>query len=242
MREKCIYTMLRGIKGVSRLFYRFDIQWVHEPPQTPWRHLRLVTFLNHTSLYEPLFVGGFPNAFIRRIAYQGLMPVADKATCRPLMGFFFRMVAKNVVAITRKNDRTWNRVLSTVQPDSMVIIMPEGRMMRADGLDKNGQPMTVRGGIADILGAIPGGRMLLTYSAGLHHVQIPGQNPLPRLFKTLRMRLESIDIADYRQKLLDEFGPAGFKQALIRDLEDRRDRYCFAQATENASVYATSAG
>ena len=67
------------------------------PPSDPWRHLRIVAFLNHTSLYEPLFVGGFPNAFIRRIAFQGLMPVADKATRRPLMGFFFRMVAKGVV-------------------------------------------------------------------------------------------------------------------------------------------------
>ena len=242
MREECIYTMLRGIKGFSRFFYRFDIQWVHKPPQNPWRHLRLVTFLNHTSLYEPLFVGGFPNAFIRRIAFQGLMPVADKATRRPLMGLFFRMVAKNVVAITRKNDHTWNQVLSTVQPDSMVIIMPEGRMMRADGLDKNGQPMTVRGGVADILLAVPDGRMLLTYSAGLHHVQIPGQSPLPRLFKTLRMRLESVDIAAYRQELMDKSGPNHFKQALIRDLQARRDRYCVGPETEAAPVYATSPG
>jgi len=242
MREECIYAMLRGIKGFSRIFYRYDIQWIHEPPVAPWRNLRLVTFLNHTSLYEPLFVGGFPNAFIRRIAFQGLMPVADKATCRPLMGFFFRMVAKNVVAITRKNDRTWDHVLSTVQPESMVIIMPEGRMMRASGLDKNGKPMTVRGGVADILQAIPDGRMLLTYSAGLHHVQIPGNRPLPRLFKTLRMRLESIDIAAYRQQLLDKCGPSQFKQALIRDLEARRDRYCFDPATESTPVFATSPG
>ena len=242
MREACIYAMLRSIKGFSRLFYRFDIQWVHEPPAEPWRKLRLVTFLNHTSLYEPLFVGGFPNAFIRRIAFQGLMPVADKATRRPLMGFFFRMVAKNVVAITRKHDRTWDRVLATVQPDSMVIIMPEGRMMRADGLDKNGQPMTVRGGIADLLLAIPEGRMLLAYSSGLHHVQIPGQSPLPRLFKTLRMRLERIDIADYRQKLLEAHGPAAFKRALVRDLESRRDRYCLGPEASTTPAYAASPG
>ena len=31
MREEYIYAMLRGIKGYSRIFYRFDIQWVHEP-------------------------------------------------------------------------------------------------------------------------------------------------------------------------------------------------------------------
>ena len=182
MREEFIYAMLRLIKGCSGVFYRFDIDWVHAPPADPWHRLRLVAFLNHTSLYEPLFVGGFPNAFIRRIAFMGLMPVADKATRRPLMGFFFRMVAKNVVSVTRKNDHTWNRVLATMRPDTMVIIMPEGRMMRANGLDKSGHPMTVRGGIADIVRSIPAGRMLMTYSAGLHHVQTPGQR-IPKVFK-----------------------------------------------------------
>jgi hypothetical protein len=234
--------MLRGIKGFSRFFYRFDIQWVHHPPDAPWNHLRLVTFLNHTSLYEPLFVGGFPDRFIKRIAFKGLMPVADKATQRPLVGCFFRMVARNVIAVTRQNDRTWEQVLNTVQSDSMVIIMPEGRMMRANGLDKNGRPMTVRGGIADIIEAIPDGRMLLTYSAGLHHVQIPGHSPLPRLFKTLRMRLESVDIAGYRQRLMDDHGRTGFKKALIRDLQARRDRYCFGQEGEAVPAFAASPG
>ena len=241
MREECIYAMLRAIKRISRLFYRFDIAWVHQPPADPWRQLRLVAFLNHTSLYEPLFVGGFPDEFIKRIAFKGLMPVADKATRRPLMGFFFRMVAKNVVAVTRKNDHTWNQVLATMNPDTMVVIMPEGRMMRANGLDKHGRPMTVRGGIADIVRSIPEGRMLITYSAGLHHVQTPGQ-PIPRAFKTLRMRLETVDIATYRNRLMDRFGPDGFKKALIRDLETRRDRYCTGPASADEPVYAAALG
>ncbi|MBC2710049.1 MAG: hypothetical protein HGJ94_03260 [Desulfosarcina sp.] len=241
MREECIYAMLRTIKGLSNVFYRFDIQWVHQPPADPWRHLRLVAFLNHTSLYEPLFVGGFPNEFIKRIAFKGLMPVADKATRRPLMGLFFRLVAKNVVSITRKNDHTWNRVLSTMKPDTMVIIMPEGRMMRANGLDKHGQPMTVRGGIADIVQSIPEGRMLLTYSAGLHHVQIPGQR-IPKIFKTLLMRLETIDIAKYRNRLMGRCGPDGFKKALIRDLEARRDRHCAGLVPAALPAYATALG
>jgi hypothetical protein len=37
----------------------------------------------------------------------------------------------------------------------MVLMAPEGRMKRADGLDAHGQPMTVRGGIADILEVVP---------------------------------------------------------------------------------------
>lgn len=241
MREECIYAMLRAIKRLSRVFYRFDISWVHQPPADPWRNLRLVAFLNHTSLYEPLFVGGFPNEFIKRIAFKGLMPVADKATRRPLMGCFFRMVAKNVVAVTRKNDHTWDRVLSTMNPDTMVVIMPEGRMMRANGLDKHGRPMTVRGGIADIVRSIPEGRMLMTYSTGLHHVQTPGQR-IPKIFKTLRMRLETVDIATYRNQLMDKYGPGGFKKALARNLEDRRNRYCTVPGPATDSVYATAIG
>ncbi|MDX2452296.1 1-acyl-sn-glycerol-3-phosphate acyltransferase [Desulfosarcina sp.] len=241
MREACIYAMLRAIKRLSRLCYRFDINWVHPPPPDPWRRLRLVTFLNHTSLYEPLFVGGFPNEFIKRIAFMGLMPVADKATQRPILGFFFRMVAKNVVAVTRKNDRTWNQVLATMKPDTMVIIMPEGRMMRANCLDKYGRAMTVRGGIADIVQSIPQGRMLLAYSAGLHHVQTPGQR-IPRIFKTLRMRLETVDITAYRSRLMDQHGPAGFKKALVRDLEYRRARYCLDLEPAPPPVYAASLG
>jgi hypothetical protein len=241
MREECIYAMLRAVKGLSRLLYRFDIGWVHQPPADPWRNLRLVAFLNHTSLYEPLFVGGFPDKFIKRIAFKGLMPVADKATRRPLMGFFFRMVAKNVVAVTRKNDHTWNQVLSAMNPETMVVIMPEGRMMRANGLDKHGRPMTVRGGIADIVRSIHEGRMLITYSAGLHHVQTPGQR-IPKAFKTLHMRLETVDIAAYRSRLMDRYGPDGFKKALVRDLETRRDRYCTGPEPSAAPVVATALG
>lgn len=227
MREDTIYAMLRTIKGLSRLFYSFDIQWINAPPSDPWNNLRLVTFLNHTSLYEPLFVGGFPNAFIKRIAYKGAMPVADKATKKPVMGFFFRMVAKNVVSITREKDRTWKNVLNALSPDTMMIIMPEGRMMRGNGLDKKGNPMTVRGGIAEIIQSIPNGNMLITYSAGLHHVQVPGQRKAPNLFKKLCMGLELVDIDTYRKKLLEKYGESGFKKAVVHDLETRRDQHCF---------------
>ena len=57
-----------------------------------------------------------------------------------------------IKGISRKNDHTWKQPLATMRPDTMVVIMPEGRMMRAYGLYKDGRPMTVRGGIADIEG------------------------------------------------------------------------------------------
>jgi len=95
----------------------------------------------------------------------------------------------------------------------------------AAGLDASGKPMTVRGGIADILESLGSGRMLLAYSGGLHHVQVPGER-FPRLWKTIRMRLELVDIAAYRADLLREAGPAGLKRAVIADLERRRDLNC----------------
>ena len=153
------------------------------------------------------------------------MPVADKALQRPVMGNFFNLVAGNVVPISRMKDQTWLTLLDHIHSDSMVIIMPEGRMMRRDGLDKNGKPMTVRGGIADLIKKIPHGRILMVYSGGLHHVQAPGQL-IPRLFKTVQMRLESIDIQQYRESLLSRSGYKGFKSAVIKDLEFRRNRFC----------------
>jgi hypothetical protein len=85
--------------------------------------------------------------------------------------------------------------------------------------------MTVRGGIADVLEATPRGRMLLAYSGGLHHVQAPGER-LPRLFKTIRMRFECLEVEPYRERLLAEGGVKGFRRAVVADLERRRDRYC----------------
>jgi len=233
-REEWVYGLLRSVKALSRCFYRFDISWVGELPQRPWRRIRLVAFLNHTSFYEPIFVGWFPNEFLRRIAVKGMIPVAGEALKRPVMGNFFNLVAGNVIPITRLKDQTWVNVINQIRADSMVIIMPEGRMMRKNGLDKNGKPMTVRGGIADLIQKIPSGKILMAYSGGLHHIQAPGER-IPRLFKTVKMRLESIDIQRYREKLLSHNGYKGFKSAVIRDLERRKNRFCPSALSCNLS-------
>jgi hypothetical protein len=98
-------------------------------------------------------------------------------------------------------------------------------MKRANGLDADGNPMTVRGGVADLLQDIEGGRMLIAYSGGLHHVQVPSQL-IPRPFKTLKMQIESWDILRYKSMLLDQGGKEHFKQSVITDLETRRAAYC----------------
>ena len=119
---------------------------------------------------------------------------------------------------------TWAQVLSTIEPDSMVVIAPEGRMKRATGLDLQGNPMTVRGGVADILRALKQGRMLIAYSGGLHHVQVPGH--IPNVFETVRLRGEVLEIADYNAEMLKEGGEEQFKRNVIKDLERRRGLHC----------------
>jgi hypothetical protein len=216
--------MLLALKCLSKVFYRHDFAWVGNVPRKPWRNHRIVAFLNHTSLFEPVFLGGVPNHFAWRLAAHGVVPAADKTTGRPLVGLIFKFVAHHVIAITRERDHTWFQVLNRIDPQSMVIIAPEGRMKRATGLDVNGNPMTVRGGIADVLLAMKEGRMLLAYSGGLHHVQIPGK--VPYVFKTVRMRLEIVDIADYIAEMTAIGGPDQFKKNVMRDLDRRRDFYC----------------
>ncbi len=223
VRSAIVFTLLVCLKFLSKIFYRFDFAWVGDVPPDPWSNLRLVAFLNHTSLFEPVFLGAVPNSFIWRLAAHGVVPAADKTTDRPLVGLIFRFVAHHVIAITRQRDDTWFQVLSKIDPNSMVVLAPEGRMKRETGFDLHGKPMTVRGGIADILLAVKQGRMLIAYSGGLHHVQIPGR--VPRIFKTVRLRVEVVDIESYIATLMGRGGPDEFKRNVIRDLESRRDQY-----------------
>ena len=218
-----MFSMLVLLKYLSRIFYKHDFQFIGPTPPDPWADLRLVAFLNHTSLFEPLFLGAVPNRFIWRLAAHGVVPAADKTTDRPLVGIVFRFVAHHVIAITRQRDDTWFQVLRKIDPDSMVVLAPEGRMKRENGLDLHGNPMSVRGGIADILGAINEGRMLIAYSGGLHHVQVPGK--MPRIFKTVRLRVENLDIATYIAEMKARGGEEQFKRSVMKDLDARRDMY-----------------
>ena len=223
-RSAAVFALLISLKYLSKIFYRHDFAWVGDVPRRPWHNIRLVAFLNHTSLFEPVFLGGVPNSFIWRLAAHGVIPAADKTTGRPLVGLIFKFVAHHVIPITRERDQTWFEVLNRIDPKSMVIIAPEGRMKRANGLDLHGNPMSVRGGIADIMLAMREGRMLLAYSGGLHHVQIPGH--IPNVFKTVRMRLEALELSDYIADMMKRGGADEFKKNVRLDLDRRRDFYC----------------
>jgi hypothetical protein len=98
-------------------------------------------------------------------------------------------------------------------------------MKRRTGLDSKGREMTVRAGIADILEALPDGRILTVYSGGLHHIQAPGEL-LPRPFRTILCRFEMIDIASFKLELAAKYPDLPFQTAVVRDLTERRDMYC----------------
>ena len=231
LRSVAVFSILTFLKYLSRLFYKQDFAFIGDAPRDPWANIRLVVFLNHTSLFEPIFLGAVPNRFIWRLAAHGVIPAADKTTGRPLVGLVFKFVAHHVIPITRQRDDTWFAVLNRIDPKSMVVIAPEGRMKRETGLDLQGNPMTVRGGVADILLAIQQGRVLIAYSGGLHHVQIPGR--IPNLFETVRMRIENLDIADYIAEQMAKGGADQFKKNVMRDLEARRDAYCLEEMTRS---------
>ena len=237
MRSYIVFLILFAVKVFARIFYRMDVAWIGDPPADRWRRIRLAAILNHTSLYEALFTGACPNHFLWRLARHGVVPIAQKTTDRALVGRFYRLVAARVVSISRERDETWSEVLRQIDPDAMVLILPEGRMKRATGLDSQGKPMTVRGGIADILETMGEGRMLLAYSGGLHHIQVPGER-FPRLFKPIRLRLEIVDMAEYRAASLEAGGAKGFRRAVVRDLERRRDLHCPVDPETDAAVRA----
>lgn len=212
------------LKFLIQPFYKFDVKWIGEP-EDPWGPCKVLAILNHTSLFEWLYVGLVPAKFVWHIAGHAMAPVADVTFKRPIVGTFFKLLVPHTLPISRQADRTWKAVIDRTNDDVMIVILPEGRMKRADGLDKDGRPMTVRGGIADILRAIPKGKMLIAYSGGLHHVQVPGQH-MPKLFKILRLRLEEIDIPRYKTELGHVREPQEFKHLVKEDLEHRRDTHC----------------
>lgn len=215
------YSALLGVKYASRALYDIREEWVGAVPADPWAGVRLIAVLHHTSLAEGVYLAVVPNRVLRKMAEHAVLPVAQETMDKGLEGRIFKLLIPNAVPITRRRDQSWTRVLSEIDdPDSMVAMFPEGRMMRPDGRDKKGSQMTVKPGIAEVLRSIRTGRMILAYSGGLHHVFRPGAGR-PKFFKSLHLRLESIDIATYIEERMSESLP--FPAAVVRDLTQRRD-------------------
>ena len=224
MRKLIAFFALSWLKLVARIFYKVEINWVSKPDFDPWADVRMYVLLNHTSLYEPLFLGAIPWRFIFEHYGHVLAPGADITMKRPLVGKFFKFSFPGMIPISRKRDDTWGNFLKHIKPDSMVAIAPEGRMKRPTGLDKKGNPMTIMGGIADIIGHIKEGKMIFAYSGGLHHVQVPGQI-FPKLFKKICLNYQNVDIAEFI-KICENRPEDTFKKAVQMELQERMEKYC----------------
>ncbi len=218
------FMILFTVKICSRLCFRHQLRWIQRPNDDHWKDVRLILVLNHTSLFEPLYTAHMPTAFLWRVAREGMFPGADITLDQPIAGFLFRLLAADAVTITRQRDESWSRFLAQIHSKRVVLLTPEGRMKREDGLDKHGQPMTVRGGVADILLRMHGGQMIIAYSGGLHHVAPPGAR-FPSIGKTLALAIEAVDIDDYK-RVMGAGQDHRFKLRVIADLEARRDRHC----------------
>lgn len=226
MKTCLTFPLLLAIRTLARVLFRVRCRWIGEEPDDPWTDLRLVMVLHHTSLFEPIFSAVTPARFLWAVARRGVVPVATKTWDRPVVGPIFRAMARRPVAVTRERDATWDVFLDAAgAPGALVVMFPEGRMMRPSGLDAEGCPMSVRGGVADLLRRIPQGRMLLAYSGGLHHVQSPGE-PLPRLFREVSIALEATSIELFRRGLPDPADPDVFRAAVVDELTRRKERHC----------------
>lgn len=189
------FILLSSVKIFSHLFFRGHFKWENANAKN-LAEIRLLIFLNHTSLYEPLFLQAVPFSFLWRLTHHAHIPGADITLNRPIVGRFWKLLFPGISTITRKKDETWDQFINAISEKSIIAIAPEGRMKRTNGLDKFGKPMNVRGGIADIIELLGTGKMLLCLSGGLHHVQAPGIM-IPKLFKPISMNFVCIDIQEY---------------------------------------------
>lgn len=212
------------IKLLCHVFYRGNVTWLEGSKKSDLTDVRLMVLLNHTSLFEPVFIRFASWRFVWLLARKLVVPGADVTMKRPLTGKLLKLILPGAVAITRKKDDSWAQFLNHINDDTVAAILPEGRMKRDSGLDKFGRTMRVRGGVAEIMERIHHGKILFIYSGGLHHIQKPGVNRLPRLFKTISVNLELIDIEAYKsiieEKMLEN-DSGDFTAHVVTDMNSR---------------------
>lgn len=217
------FCVMSLVKVLSYPFFWFDIKWLSKKQQEELSQVRLIVLLNHTSLYEALFVRLAPYPYLWKIARHLMVPVADITTKRPLVGKFFHALLPGVTPISRKRDDSWTSFIERINDEAIVAILPEGRMRRHDGKDKHGKEMSVRTGIADIIEKLESGNILFIYSGGMHHIQIPGQR-FPRLFKKIKTNMEIVTVEEYKDALYHPEVKSR-KVAFVRDIQNRLEEF-----------------
>ena len=221
LRRILAFFILASIKTVGQLLFSFKVDHQGDKPKC-WSGIRVVAWINHTSLFDVFLISVIPYVTLWRAAKDCITPIAEKTYERPVVGFIFRNLTVSKSSVSQKRDATWSQFLDSITATTMVALFPEGRMKRKSGMDKHGRPLTVRGGIADVLSRMDNGQMLIKYSGGMHHIHAPGQR-FPRLFQRIRVRLEVVEIPEYK-RVLAQPDHEDFKSEVIRDLTRRRDR------------------
>ena len=214
------FLLLCMVKLICFPLYRFQYNWLSQENFDQLPHIRLLVFLNHTSLWEPIYVGGVSLKVLWRLSGDLLAPGADiTLNDRAIVGRIYHSLFPGLISISRNRDESWSEFMNLVDEDTLVAILPEGRMKRRTGLDKHGNPMTVRGGVADILQKKHAGKVMFVYSGGLHHIQAPGDK-LPRVFKTIKANLEIMDIQAYKE-LIEPAEGEDFREKVVKDMQRR---------------------
>lgn len=214
------FCLLCTVKLLCSVLFRYNVNWLSQAQWSDFQNVRLIILLNHTSLYEPLFIGAVPVKVLWRLSGELLAPGADiTLNDRPIVGKLYHALFPGLIPITRKKDDSWQQFLDKVSEDSLVAILPEGRMMRRTGLDKFGKPMTVRGGVADILQQKQTGSILFVYSGGLHHVHAPGDR-FPSPFRQIDANAEILSIEEYKNSL-PIHPDRDFRDEVVSDLQRR---------------------
>jgi hypothetical protein len=226
------FIILSFVKIFSHLFYSAEFVWKTDKPKDVWRQTRIIALLNHTSLFEPLYIRAFSFADLWYLTARLNVPGADITLRRPLVGLFWKLMFPNIISVSRKQDSTWSTYLKSIRGDSIILMAPEGRMKRPNGLDKYGKPMTVKPGIVDIIEASSGGGMVLALSGGLHHIQRPGE-PLPKFFKSMKMNLYYFDLDEYKKRFPGSSRER--KLAMVADLQHHLETNCPASLCDHAS-------
>ena len=217
------FLILSFVKVISQIFWKGQFTWITPTPDDPFKKARLIVFLNHTSLYEPIYIQALSFSNIWWLTGKMNVPGADVTLNRPIVGRFWRLMMPNIASVTRKKDSSWENYLNSIQKDSVILIAAEGRMKRLNGLDKYGKPMTVRGGVADIIENLGDGGMILAFSGGLHHIQAPGQR-LPSIMKPICMNLAYFDLQEYKSRFPGSVRERKLK--MVHDLQSRLENDC----------------
>ena len=212
------FMFLSALKISGYALYPSRLNWLSEEPDS-WDDISLILILNHTSLFEFVYGVTLPFGFLNQISKRLIIPVAESTLKKPLGGLVFNQLAPKTIALSRKRDESWSEFLNQISREDICIFMPEGRMRRADGLDKHGKTLHVKSGVYELLNKFRGRKMLLVYSGGLHHVLAPGQ-VVPRVFRHVKAGIECLSVDEYLGSF--EASDQPWKD-IAGDLDFRRD-------------------